>query len=142
MVGLLYTHYLSPSVSLCLSLSFCLSLFLSLFLSLSLSLSLCLHLSQFLSFRRLSFSLLFVHIFTHSNFFFYDLFLCFFFLRFLFLSGAYNPYIRDMPIPPTKLSFNYLLDPKGMSYGRYDSVRFSHLMSLIYNSEIRSGRDR
>ena len=25
-----------------------------------------------------------------------------------------------MPIPPTKLSFNYLLDPKGMSYGRYD----------------------
>ena len=40
--------------------------------------------------------------------------------RFLFLSGAYNPYVRDMPIPPTKLSFNYLLDPKGMSYGRYD----------------------
>ena len=43
-------------------------------------------------------------------------------LRFLFLSGAYNPYVRDMPIPPTKLSFNYLLDPKGLSYGRYDSI--------------------
>ena len=53
-----------------------------------------------------------------------SLFLSCFFLqlsgRFLFLSGAYNPYVRDMPIPPTKLSFNYLLDPKGMSYGRYD----------------------
>jgi hypothetical protein len=38
--------------------------------------------------------------------------------RFLFLSGAFNPYIRDMPIPPTKLSFNYLLDPVGFMYGR------------------------
>jgi hypothetical protein len=38
--------------------------------------------------------------------------------RFLFLSGAFNPYIRDMPIPPTKLSFNYLLDPVGLMYGR------------------------
>lgn len=40
-------------------------------------------------------------------------------VRFLFLSGAFNPYVRDMPIPPTKLSFNYLLDPVGLLYGRY-----------------------
>jgi len=41
--------------------------------------------------------------------------------KFLFFQGAYNPFIRDMPIPPTKLSFAYLLDPRGMAYARgYD----------------------
>ena len=34
-----------------------------------------------------------------------------------------------MPIPPTKLSFNYLLDPKGMSYGRYDTFLSSRPLS-------------
>jgi hypothetical protein len=43
--------------------------------------------------------------------------------RFLFLSGAYNPYIRDMPIPPTKIGMHYLLDPKAALYNReYDPL--------------------
>ena len=55
---------------------------------------------------------------SNDNYYYCYFVLVFFFVRFLFLSGAYNPYVRDMPIPPTKLSFNYLLDPAGLSYGR------------------------
>jgi hypothetical protein len=43
--------------------------------------------------------------------------------RQLFLQGAYNPYVRDKPIPPTKLSFHYLLDPRAVAFNRqYDPL--------------------
>ena len=43
----------------------------------------------------------------------------------LFVQGVYNPYIRSMPFPPTKINLNYLVDPRtalfGLSYKKlYD----------------------
>ena len=43
--------------------------------------------------------------------------------RQLFLQGAYNPFVRDKPIPPTRLSFHYLLDPRAVLFNRaYDPL--------------------
>jgi len=48
--------------------------------------------------------------------------------RYLFLQGAYNPYVRDLPFPPTKLSFHYLLDPRAMAFSRtYDRLYDEHV---------------
>jgi hypothetical protein len=40
----------------------------------------------------------------------------------LFLSGAYNPFLRDASFPPIHLNLNYLFDPRSVLYGR-DFVR-------------------
>ena len=48
--------------------------------------------------------------------------------RFLFLQGSYNPFIRDMPFPPTKFSFHYLLDPRAMIFSRdYSKLYDEHI---------------
>ena len=48
--------------------------------------------------------------------------------RFLFLQGSYNPFIRDMPFPPTKFSFHYLLDPRAMAFSRdYNKLYDEHI---------------
>ena len=48
--------------------------------------------------------------------------------RSLFLSGAYNPYVRDMPFPPTKFSFHYLLDPRALAFSsEYDKLYDEHV---------------
>ena len=46
----------------------------------------------------------------------------------LFLAGAYNPYVRDSPLPPTHINLNYYLDPRGLLLNReynrlYDEQR-------------------
>ena len=30
----------------------------------------------------------------------------------MFLAGAFNPYVREAPYPPTHINFNYLIDPR------------------------------
>lgn len=39
-------------------------------------------------------------------------------ISFLFLSGGYNPYIRDSPLPPTHINFNYYIDPRAIVVNR------------------------
>ena len=45
----------------------------------------------------------------------------------LFVQGAYNPFIRSMPFPPTKINLNYLVDPRAASFGlTYDKLYDEH----------------
>lgn len=45
----------------------------------------------------------------------------------LFLSGSYNPYVRDSPLPPIHLNLNYLIDPTAAKLGwEYRSLYDEH----------------
>ena len=51
-----------------------------------------------------------------------------------FLSGRYNPYVRDYPFPPVKFNFNYLLDPRAVLYGlTYERLYDEHKEGFITN---------
>ena len=38
-------------------------------------------------------------------------------VRVLYLQGAYNPFIRDLPWAPTHVNINYLVDPRALALG-------------------------
>ena len=51
--------------------------------------------------------------------------------RQLFLQGSYNPYIRDLPVPPIHFNFNYLLDPRAVLFNsEYSKLYDEHKEGL------------
>lgn len=51
-----------------------------------------------------------------------------------FVSGRYNPYVRDLPFPPLRFSFNYLVSPQSLFYGlSYDKLYDEHKEGLAPN---------
>lgn len=51
-----------------------------------------------------------------------------------FVSGRYNPYVRDQPFPPVRFSFNYLLNPKALVYSlSYDKLYDEHKDGIATN---------
>jgi hypothetical protein len=52
----------------------------------------------------------------------------------LFITGAYNPFIRTYPFPPVHINLNYLIDPRQMAFdyqykGLYDEQTEGPAMS-------------
>lgn len=55
-------------------------------------------------------------------------------VQFLFLQGAYNPFIRTLKTPPLHLNLNYLFDPRAFSFGReYNKLYDEHTEGVAEN---------
>lgn len=55
-------------------------------------------------------------------------------VRSLFLSGSYNPYIRNLPFPPTHINLNYLFDPRAIPVNReYNKLYDEHVDGVVSN---------
>lgn len=57
-------------------------------------------------------------------------------VRMLFLQGAFNPYVRDLPWAPTHININYLVDPRAFALGlEYNKLYDEHVEGPVNRAE-------